>query len=154
MATRDELISALNNVLAYELAGTIQYLHASALVTGKWRATYAEYFHDMSKESRGHAEAVANRIVSLGGLPTVEPAIIRQATDIDEMLAHALALEEEALALWEKALDIGDAVNIGTRLWIEEMISEEQEHVDELRKMTGATVIAASGAGSAGERSA
>lgn len=155
MATREDLIARLNTVLSWEIAGAIQYLHGGAMLTGKWRGVYAEFFQDGSKEARGHAEQVAEKIVALGGIPTVEPARIIQATDVDALLEAALELEEAALAAWEAALEIGDAVNIGTGLWIEEMVSHEQEHVDELRKLTGRISFgAAQTTGSASDASA
>jgi bacterioferritin len=143
MDARHQLIERLNTVLSWELAGTIQYLTSAALVSGPLRPVYQEFFHDGSKEARDHAEAVSERIVALGGVPKVEPAQIRQATDLDGMLRHALALEEAALAAWEHALEVGDAMNLGTRLWIEEFVSEEQEHVDNLRKIVGTSSAAA-----------
>jgi bacterioferritin len=149
MATREELIARLNDVLAWELAGVIQYMHGAVLVGGKWRLGYQSFFHDGSKEARDHAEAVGNKVVALGGVPTVEPAKIRQGTSIDELLENALLLEQDALAAWERALEVGDAVNLGTKLWIEEMITHEQEHVDDLMKLTGKAGIASSGSGGA-----
>jgi bacterioferritin len=150
MDRRQELIARLNTVLSWELAGIIQYLTSASLVTGPLRPVYQELFHDGSKEARDHAEAVSERIVALGGVPKVEPAQIRQATDLDTMLRHALALEEAALAAWESALEYGDAVNKGTQLWIEEFVAEEQEHVDNLRKIIGGSAAASRAGAAAG----
>lgn len=155
MSTRETLIERLNTVLSWELAGTIQNLQAAALVSGPMRPVYAEFFHDGSKEARGHAEDVASRIVALGGVPTVEPATIRTATSLDGLLDNSLALEEAALAAWEAALEASeDSAPLGIGFWIEEMIAEEQEHVDELRKITGRTGVAVDVSGSAGSQSA
>lgn len=133
----DELIKRLNNVLAWELAGVIQYLQHSVMVTGPERETFREFFHEGSEEARDHAELVANKIAVLGGVPTVEPARIRQAAELDGMLEATLKLEVDALAAWESALEVADQANLGTQFWIEEHVAEEQEHVDEMRKLTG-----------------
>lgn len=148
MADAQKLIDQLNVVLSWELAGTIQYLNASAMVTGLHRLEYFEFFKDGSKEARGHAEDVASRIVALGGIPTVEPAPVRVETTLDKMLEGLLELERNALAGWTQALEYADGLALGYGFWIEEMIAEEQEHVDELRKITGAVSFGAA-AGSA-----
>lgn len=131
-----ELIERLNKVLAWELAGVIQYLQHSVMVTGPERETFREFFHDGSEEARDHAEIVANKIAVLGGIPTVEPARVRQAADLEGMLEATLKLEEDALAAWEAAHEVAEQANKGTLFWIEEHVAEEQEHVDEMRKLT------------------
>lgn len=150
MADKQTLIDQLNVVLSWELAGTIQYLNASAMVTGLHRLEYFEFFKEGSEEARGHAEAVSSRIVALGGIPTVEPAPVRVETTLDKMLEGLLELEKSALAGWTKALDCADGLPLGYGFWIEEMIAEEQEHVDELRKITGAVSFGASAGAGAG----
>mgnify|MGYP006278859165 CR=1 FL=1 len=144
MATREQLIDRLNDVLAWELAGAIQYMHYAVLVSGVERFTFQDFFHEGSEEARDHAEAVGNKIAALGGIPTMEPAAVQPAVSLAKMLENTLHLEEQALEAWEHALTIGDAVNVGTKLWIEEHVAEEQEHVDELRKMTDAVAYASS----------
>ena len=137
MSDLQTLIDRLNAVLSWELAGTIQYLHHHAMLLGPDRESFGEFFHDGSKEARSHAEAVANKITVLGGVPTVEPATIEQATTLEQMLHAALRLERAALQAWESAHAAGSAANMGTTFWIEEMIAHEQEHVDYLVKLTG-----------------
>ena len=137
MADRTTLIEKLNTVLSWELAGIIQNLNHAMMVTGRERLTFADFFSDNSKENRSHAEAVGNRIAALGGVPTVEPARIKQAASLDAMLEAALELEEAAMAAWLEALDAAEGAHLQTKLWIEEMVAEEQEHIDELMKITG-----------------
>lgn len=136
MASKEELIKRLNEAMSWELAATIQYLQHAVMLTGKDRMMFHEFFHEGSEEARDHAEKVAEKITALGGVPTVEPARIRQAAETDGMLEAALALEEDALKAWERCHEIASVANPGTVFWIEEHIAEEQEHVDTLRKMT------------------
>jgi len=75
-------------------------------------------------------------IVSLGGVPTVEPATIRLASTLEGILDAALQLEKDALAAWLHAHEIAEASNPGTVFWMEEFIAHEQEHVDNLLKLT------------------
>lgn len=133
-----KFIDQLNTVLAWELAGIIQYLQHGVMVTGPERETFKEFFAEGSEEAHQHSTIVANRITALGGIPTVEPQRIRQATDLDGMLIATLELEQDALAAWEKAHEIAvdSGVAKGYVFWLEEHIAEEQEHVDEMRKLT------------------
>jgi bacterioferritin len=135
-ADMDEFLKRLNNAMAWELAGVIQYMQHGVMVTGPHREYLREFFHEGSEEARDHAEIVGNKIAALGGVPTVEPQKIRQSGDPQGMLEAALALEIDALEAWEHAYEVADVSNQGTVFWIEEHIAEEQEHVDELRKMT------------------
>jgi len=129
MSDLKAFIDQLNVILSWELAGTIQYLHHKAMVVGADREVFAEFFHEGSEEGREHAEAVADKIVVLGGVPTVEPATIRQASTTQGMLEATLELEKAALAAYEVAHPMAIAANMGTQFWIEEMIAHEQEHV-------------------------
>jgi bacterioferritin len=132
----NELLDSLNRVLSLELAGVIQYMQHSFLVTGPEREVYCSYFRDRSEESHKHASTIGDKIVALGGVPTVEPAMIRQATELKEMLRQDLAMEREALdaymAAWRSC---GDA-EAPVRFQLEERIYQEQLHIDELEKLT------------------
>lgn len=135
-ATMDEFIKRLNNALAWEFAGVIQYMQHCVMVTGIHREYLEDFFEDASEEALEHAEEVGDKIAAFGGIPTVAPQMIRQAVDPMGMLKAALALEQDTLAAWEHAYEVAAVSNKGTVFWIEEQIAKEQEHVDELRKMT------------------
>ena len=131
-----ELIENLNRALGLELAAVIQYMQHSFLVTGPEREVYRSYFRKQSEESHDHANTIGDKVVALGGVPTVEPGMIRQSTDLAEMLKQDLALEREAmtayLAAWESCQD----EDRPTRFQLEERIYQEQLHIDELEKLT------------------
>src|SRR3712207_5280570 len=104
-----ELIDSLNRVLSLELAGIIQYMQHSFLVTGQEREVFRKFFRDLSEESQDHATLLGDKIVALGGVPTVEPGEIRQSTDLSEMLRRDLELERTAMeayvAAWKACTD-------------------------------------------------
>lgn len=133
---REQLIENLNRALSLELAGIIQYSQHSYLVTGIEREIYKEFFRDQSEEARLHALFLGDKLVALGGVPTVEPAMIRQSTDLKEMLKLDLELEREALAVYMEAWDSCGDEDLPTRFWLEGQIAEEQLHVEELEKLT------------------
>ena len=57
-----ELIDSLNRVLSLELAGVIQYLQHSFLVTGPEREVFREFFRGLSGEARDHAGFTADSL--------------------------------------------------------------------------------------------
>ena len=131
-----ELIENLNQALSLELSGIIQYSQHSYLVTGTEREVYKEFFRDQAEEAQKHAQLVGDKIVALGGVPTVEPAMIRQSTDLKEMLKQDLELEREAVENYMRAWSSCGEADLPTKFWLEGLIAEEQLHVEELEKLT------------------
>jgi len=133
---RAELIENLNKALSYELAGIIQYSQHSYLVTGTDREIFKDWFRDQAEESQDHAEVLGDKIVALGGVPTVEPAMIRQSVETKEMLKQDLELEREAMAVYMAAWASCDDNDLPQKFWLEGQISDEQMHIEELEKLT------------------
>ena len=133
---RAELIENLNQALSLELAGVIQYSQHSYLVTGVEREIYKGFFRDMAEEAQDHAEKLGDKIVALGGIPTVEPAMIRQSVDLKEMLKQDLELEREAMTAYMAAWSSCGDEDLPQKFWLEGQIADEQMHVEELEKLT------------------
>lgn len=132
---RRELLEYLNVALSYELAGVIQYLQHSFLVGGEDREVYRTFFRGLANEAHLHAEILGDKIVALGGMPTVEPAIVRQSSELIEMLRQSLQLEREAMAGYMSAWSACDEIDLPQKFWLEGQISDEQMHIEELEKL-------------------
>ncbi len=128
------VIDELNKLLSMEYAGAIQYLQHSFLVHGIYRESYKDFFRGRSKESMEHARTLGEKVVALGGLPTVEPATIRQSEDLEEMLRQNLEFETKSLGLYKELLRLVQE-DVPLRVMVENFCLEEQEHVEELEKM-------------------
>ena len=76
------LIQHLNRAISLEYAAVIQYNQQSALVMDNDRKVYEDLFNGSSQEAQTHAKKVADWIVSLGGVPTIETATVKQATSL------------------------------------------------------------------------
>lgn len=133
---RTDLIENLNNALACELAGVIQYSQHSYLVSGTDREIFKGWFRDQAEEAQDHAEVLGDKIVALGGVPTVEPAAIRQSTELKDMLRQALELEREAMTAYMAAWAACDDNDLPQKFWLEGQISDEQMHIEELERLT------------------
>lgn len=133
---RTELVENLNKALSLELSAVIQYSQHSYLVTGHDRQIFKDWFRDQAEEAQEHAESLGDKIVALGGVPTVEPGTIRQSVDVSEMLKQDLELEREALNTYMAAWASCDDKDLPQKFWLEERISDEQIHIEELEKLT------------------
>lgn len=137
---RGELLDNLNKALSCELAGVIQYSQHSYLVSGTDREVFKDWFRDQAEEAQKHAEVLGDKIVALGGVPTVEPGVIRQSTELKDMLRQSLELEREAMAAYMAAWASCDDNDLPQKFWLEGQISEEQMHIEELEKLTSERV--------------
>lgn len=133
-------IRVLNRALALEYAGVIQYVQAAVLVQGPQRELHASFFRDQSESAWKHAQRVSRWIVLLNGLPTVEPAPIKQSTDLTEMLRQGLELEREAHKTYLEAHRVADD-EPALRFFVEEMIHSERLDIDEFEKLLGQKTV-------------
>ncbi|SRR5579875_988638 len=129
-------VKILNRALSLEYAGIIQYSQNAQLVQGLHREIYHDLFKKLSEECLDHAGKVGRWIVLLDSIPTVEPAAIKQTTDLNEMLRNALELEREAYETYAEALKTAQD-NPALRLFLEEMVYDEYLQVDEFEKILG-----------------
>ena len=131
----NELIDNLNKAMSLELAGVIQYSQHSYLVTGPDREVFKDFFRDQAEEAQKHAQVLGDKIVAIGGVPTVEPAVIRQSVETEQMLKQDLELERDAMEAYMEAWrSCGDS-DLPTKFWLEGQIADEQFHIEELEKL-------------------
>ena len=68
---KQKVIKKLNDLLNYELAGAVRYLHYSFMVFGLRRIPVVEHLRKEAMESFGHATKLGEKITALGGSPSV-----------------------------------------------------------------------------------
>lgn len=136
-----ELLEALNRALSLEYAAIKQYAQHHFLITGQERVTFGQFFAANSTEAHLHAINLGNKIVSLGGVPTVNSADVQQAVTIQEMLQQDLEMEREALSAYVEAWELAESQQ-SLRFWLEDIIRAEQLHVEELEKLTASRGVA------------
>ena len=130
------LIEALNEVQEWELTGVIQYMQHGLLISGLWRLSYRSFFMEMSEEAHGHMQLVGDKITALGGVPSVEPKLVKQATNLRQMIEQDIELEVAALVAYQRARDAAEALGLAPQVyWLEERIADEQGHVEELQRL-------------------
>jgi bacterioferritin len=128
------IINKLNEILAHEWTGVAQYAQQAFMVRGLWREAYSGFFMEGAEESFGHAKQIGQKIVALGGIPTIERNKVRQSDDLREMLEQALEFERTAVRHYAEALELAEDDRPLVVL-LENLILEEQEGVDEIEKL-------------------
>jgi len=131
-----KIIDKLNDILRWEWTGVVQYTQHSFLVQDLWREVYASMFRKSAEESLGHARLIGDKIVALGGVPTVERGEVKQSADLQEMLRYDLDFERGAVKLYAEALDMCQDDH-PLRILLENIILEEQDGVENLEKLLG-----------------
>lgn len=140
MEQNKSVIDALNKALSLEWAGSIQYLQHSFLVHGLYREIYKPFFSTRSTECRDHAALLGEKVAAFGGLPTVEPAPIKQALALEEMLQQDLELERAAVAAYHDVLKAAKD-DVSLRHMMEGLIETETTSVEEIEKLLSLNTV-------------
>ncbi|MBI1977391.1 MAG: bacterioferritin [Candidatus Omnitrophica bacterium] len=135
MANLKTLIQHLNKDLERELTQIVRYLHHSFIVMGPSRGHLVGFFRKQVQESMDHAIRLGEKVTALGGHPTVSVSQIFEPGEqtLEEMLKEDLESEEEALREYKKHHK-ETAQDIALRVLLEQIIFEEQTHIEEFKK--------------------
>ena len=135
MASTKDLIDGLNEDLAAEYQAIIMYRTYASQVTGPYRSELRSFFESEIPDELGHAAFLADKIIALGGTPTVVPAPVPIAKTNREMVENALQAEVDTLARYTKRVDQAEkAGEIGIKLQLENIIVDESNHRDDRRR--------------------
>ena len=135
MASKN-LLDILNKGIARELQVSIQYMWQHVQVTGLMGAVVEDTFREISIAEMKHAEALAERLSYLNGVPTTEPDPIFIGSSLREMLIQDQKNEEEAIKLYRKGIKLAkDEFDFVTQHLLVKILSEEEEHVDTFGKL-------------------
>ncbi|UYN92804.1 MAG: ferritin-like domain-containing protein [Anaerolineales bacterium] len=131
-----DLIESLNEDLAGELGAIIQYIVYAAKVTGPYRPQLVEFFLAEVPDEQRHAQFLANKIVALGGEPTMQARPVAVAESNREMLEAVLEAEQRAVRDYtqraEQAEEYGDK---GLAVELENIVSDETRHAEETERI-------------------
>jgi bacterioferritin len=139
------MIEKLNEILKWEYAGLVQYTQFSFLVQDAWREVYYKFFRENGEEALKHAHVIGDKIAALGGVPTVERGAVKQSSDLKEMLEYSLEVESLQVRLYTEALESCGEKEVGLRVVLEDICTEEQEGVDHLEKLLKKRELAITG---------
>ena len=134
---RDKVISILNEIMKYELAGVVRYTHSALMVVGPYRESLIKYFNEQSSESLLHAQGAGELLLSLGGHPSQDISIIDESNDhtITSLLQESLEHERNAVLLYKGLLSEVENKSIYLEEYAKEMIKNEEIHSLTVEKM-------------------
>ena len=126
-----ELLGLFNKAIARELQVAIQYMWQHV----QWSGVKGFAVHDELKSiaitEMKHAEAIAERLYYLGGIPTTKPSPIFVGTTLKEMIQQDVKDEEGAVKLYKQIVEVarkeGDET---TNRLFREILQQEEDHHD------------------------
>lgn len=126
----------MNGALGWELRAQVMYSHYAAYVKGIYRLHLKPYFEGEATESIGHATAVRDHIVQLGGVARTErdKTEIIHTTDFRVMLDEAMKTETHAALSYKEFLSLS-GIDPELHDAIEQIYFEEERSVEELKQL-------------------
>jgi bacterioferritin len=137
---RQDIIQLLNDSLATELVCVLRYKRHHFTADGLASPKIADEFLVHANEEAAHADRLAQRIVQLGGKPDFSPdsltrrshAAYDESTDLKAMIRANLIAERVAIETYSQIIALIGDKDSTTRRLLEDILSDEQEHADEL----------------------
>ena len=138
---RKDIIKLLNDSLATELVCVLRYKRHHFTAQGLASPKIAEEFLVHANEESGHADRLAQRIVQLGGEPDFSPDSLSKrshadyddSADLKKMIKANLIAERVAIESYSQIIALIGDKDSTTRRLLEDILSDEQEHAEELR---------------------
>jgi bacterioferritin len=127
-----QVIEILNEVLTAELTAVNQYF-IHAMMCRNWRyLRLAKHSREESIEEMKHAEAVIERVLYLDGVPNMQRYLrINVGQNVPEQHEYDLQLERDAVARLNRGIELcRDRGDNGSRLLLEKILHEEEDHID------------------------
>jgi bacterioferritin (cytochrome b1) len=142
-----ELIEALNQMLEQEHACAIRYATHAAIVSGPYSETVAARLKEISGDEWLHAEKLRDRIQTLGGNPSMAVSVedLKPARTLDAILKVNIEEEYDAIAGYTRILEEVPISNVILFQTLQELIRDEQEHLEELDALRSQPVGKAGG---------
>jgi bacterioferritin len=137
---REDIIKLLNDALATEIVCILRYKRHYFTAKGVASPKIAEEFLVHANEETAHADLLAERIVQLGGEPDFSPTTLVErshadydgSSDLQAMIRANLIAERVAIEAYSQMIALIGDKDSSTRRILESILSQEQEHAEEL----------------------
>lgn len=126
-----KLLNSLNEAIARELQVAVQYMWQHV----QWGGVKGFAVHDELKKigiaEMKHAEAIAERLFYLGGIPTTKPSPIFVGSTLKEMIARDVKDEANAITLYKQIIEAAfNEGDVTTGFLFKKILQEEEDHHD------------------------
>lgn len=132
---KGSLLESLNGALSQEYADYIAYKTQASTITSLNAQPLREMLEELADDEVEHAARLRERIVALGGVPTMVMAQPKTATGVEKILALVISSEEEAVAMYTPIWQSIPDEEVLLKETIEHLLMDEQEHIEELKRL-------------------
>ena len=131
------VVSALNTILEFELAGVVRYTHYALMVFGHNRIPITSWLRGEAATCLAHANQAGELVTHFGEHPSLKIGALLETHKhgINDILLESLAAEEAGLALYRQLLDLVRDRSVLLEEYARNMIAEEETHLGEVNKM-------------------
>lgn len=132
MKGKEQVIEALNELLADELTAINQYIVHSEMCANWGYQELHEAIEKRAITEMRHAEKLIGRIIFLEGVPIVSKLNpLHIGGDVETQLRNDLASEIGAVKMYNDGIRLAvEQSDNGTRALLEGILHDEEEHVD------------------------
>ena len=133
------VIKLLNAARASELTAIMQYMAHHYELEDADYGKLAKSMKEIAIEEMKHAEALAERILFLGGEPTTEPdGKVKNGQAMPDMLKTDIALEAGAVAMYNaSAMACAKAGDHTSKQLFQQLLRDEEAHLDVFQNVQG-----------------
>jgi len=136
--TNQILIEDLNTALNREVSTLLRYLLQAAAIKGaEWEAARQSYLAEVLDEL-GHAQYLANKIVVLGGTPSLDPDLTPPPKSTNAMLENDIKEEHKDVEAYTKLAHLAEKEGLAElKIKMEEQAADEAGHAESMQRMLG-----------------
>ncbi len=141
---RDAVAKKLNDALALQYRSALAYTVAAGSLRGVEYAGAVVEFSAWGVDDLRGAQALIEKLISIGAEPVVAPAELSFAADPAQVLQQLITVEDENVAALHAAIeDTGqEPASEALEHLLEHEIMRKQRHLDTIRRMTAASASA------------
>jgi bacterioferritin len=126
-----KLLEMLNMGIAREMQVAVQYMWQHVEWIGVKGYATKDAFKGIAVAEMKHAEAIAERLFYLGGIPTTKPDPINVGKTLKEMVTQDVKDEENAMKLYKETIALARKENDETTAFLfMEILKDEEDHHD------------------------
>lgn len=126
-----KLLDRLNDAIAREMQVAVQYMWQHVQWGGVKGFAVKSELQSIAVQEMKHAEAIAERLYYLGGIPTTKPTPIFVGTTLKEMIKQDIKDEAGAVTLYKQIIEIAKKEgDVTTAFLFKDILKQEEEHHD------------------------
>jgi bacterioferritin len=142
-ANAKQVCKVLNDALATEIVCVLRYKRHYFMATGLASDSVKAEFLEHAGEEQQHADAIAERIVQLGGEPNLNPeGMVSRAHSeyiegktLRDMIREDLVAERVAIESYREIIAWLDRKDTTTRKMLEGILAVEEEHAEDMNSL-------------------